>query len=153
MLTQKIIATTNNGTEGLMQIEGVPEGWEAVAFRKPVSGEWVLDARGTPSFANAPSAFSPLYLIIRRVEPVCTWQHGMFADGWIAEDSNRSLWMYSTRPSPEEEGWVSRYNDGYCMRLNKKCFVNPPVFRSDLPWTSRIQQVGPTIESTLKVMT
>ncbi len=136
-----------------MQIEGVPEGWELVRLGTPLVGEVYLDDVGHAVANEIGDHVKVCWPIIRRVEPVCRWQHGVFADGWIAEDSNRSLWIYSTRPSPEEEGWVSRYNDGYCMRLNKKSFVNPPVFRSDLPWTSRIQQVGPTIEATLKVMT
>lgn len=134
-----------------MQIEGVPEGWEAVAFRKPVSGELCLGLHGLPFEAQSEECHT--WLIIRRIEPVCTWQHGVFTDGWIAQDSNGLLRLYSDQPTAEEEGWVSRHNNGYCMRLNRRGFVTEIVFRPDLPWTARIQQVGPTVEATLKVMT
>ena len=136
-----------------MQIEGVPEGWEAVAFGPVIQGEWYVSSHTGTVLQWRGRGSDQSYLKIRRVEPVCTWQHGVFTDGWIAQDPNGSLWLYSDQPTAEEEGWVSRHNNGYCMRLNRRGFVTEIVFRPDLPWTARIQQVGPTVEATLKVMT
>lgn len=135
-----------------MQIEGVPEGWEAVAFRKPVSGELCLGLLGLPFEAQSEECHT--WLIIRRIEPVCTWQHGVFADGWIVQDNDGDVFWHDELPSTSTSGyWDSGDDDTLGLDVFFRLYSNPPVFRSDLPWTSRIQQVGPTVEATLKVMT
>ena len=155
VLTQKNMTTTNNGTDGPMQIEGVPEGFEPVAFGRVVKGEVYMcpiAAHACEWVASTGSDNS--YLKVRRVEPVCTWQHGVFADGWIAEDNDGDVFWHDELPSTSTSGyWESGDDDTLGLDVFFRLYSNPPVFRSDLPWTSRIQQVGPTIESTLKVMT
>jgi len=49
-----------------MTIEGVPEGWEVVAIRKPKRGDWVIDSMGRVYRPECDwSSFAP---IIRKIE-------------------------------------------------------------------------------------
>jgi hypothetical protein len=49
-----------------MSIEGVPEGWEVVAIRKPKRGDWVIDSMGTVYRPDCDwCSFAP---IIRKIE-------------------------------------------------------------------------------------
>lgn len=126
-----------------MKIEGVPDGWELVKLAPPEVGQWFVNMKGEPELSQYDiTSFWP---IIRRIEPHCTWQHGQFKDGWVAEDSCGLIW-YRDKPEFIDQWRVH----GGPMSVIGRCLVNPPVFRSDLPWNERIQQVGPTIESTLR---
>ncbi len=139
-----------------MKIEGVPEGWELVAVRPALEGEWYIDTSGRPlQVTDIPDWGKQICVpIIRRVEPVCTWQHGVFADGWIAQDNQGEVYWHDEKPTPATIGfWESGDDETIGLDVFSRLYINPPVFRSDLPWTSRIQQVGPTIEVTLKEAT
>lgn len=125
-----------------MTIEGVPEGWELVRIGKPVTGEWSIGGDGNPwqYVKEAPS--TEFWPIIRKAAPVCIWPHGVFKDGWIAEDLNGDQYWYTTKPESDgEDEWA---NEGDC-RFVTDCML-PVQFRSDLTWTQRIQRVGPLAE-------
>lgn len=135
-----------------MQVEGVPDGWELVAIRAPKRGDWIVNVHGAPVLIESDWCTSNIP-IIRKVAPVCTWPHGVFADGWIAEDKGGEICWYSVNPEPGEDWDEWMYDDGSieCL-MARDCqnLLNAPVFRADLPWDQRIQQVGPTIEAKLK---
>jgi hypothetical protein len=134
-----------------MQIEGVPEGFE---IRTVYDAQSLADA-----IVQGDQTLKPgervVCAIIRRVEPVCTWQHGVFEDGWIAEDQSGEICWWTEKPvhHSEEPEWVRPRRCVVHMIRCANLLLKPPIFRSDLPWTERVQQVGPTIEATLKVMT
>jgi hypothetical protein len=135
-----------SGKERLMQIEGVPYGWELVGFRAPKIGEFIIDTDGAPYEVR--HDVSEKLPVIRRAVPTCLWPHGMFADGWIAQDKNGSIWWYSGKPAKDEDCWDN--GAGTVQHLVERGFMrNPPAFRQDIFWTDRIQQVGPTYEATL----
>lgn len=134
-----------------MKIEGVPEGWE---IRTVYDAQSLADA-----IVQGDQRLHPgervVCAIIRRIEPVCTWQHGVFPDGWITEDLEGVVAWISEKPRAGEDAWLRPLHgktDWFVVSLGKKggLLLNPPKFRDDLPWTERIQQVGPTIEATLR---
>ena len=132
-----------------MKIEGVPDGWELVRIGTPIVGEYVITHDGDPDLISAGRWLGKNFPIIRRIEPVCTWQYGVFADGWIAQDKNGSMWWYTDKPELEIDGWDNAI--GEVHNLSGRSFMlKPPVFRPDLYWDNRIQQVGPAYEATLK---
>lgn len=51
-------------TKHTVEIEGLPEGWEPVAYRKPVKGEYFLSTIGTIETARRDYAMR--YLIIKK---------------------------------------------------------------------------------------
>lgn len=123
-----------------MQIPGVPEGYEI---------RTVYDAQSlADTIVQGDQRLQPgervVCAIIRRIEPVCTWPHGVFCDGHITQDEDGSMWWWRDKPKKEDDQWFGRSKFG--CPLCKTAVV----FRSDLPWTERIQQVGPTIEATWK---
>jgi hypothetical protein len=127
-----------------MKLEGLPEGYEAVRWGWPQTDESYLDAHGHIFVAQddfIPTAYRPR-LIVRKVEPVATWPQRVFADGWIAEDSDGQIYWHDHKPTPEleQQSWTGgRACPLYCMTM-------APVFRDDLPWTERCIQVGPSVE-------
>ena len=137
-----------------MKIEGVPDGWELVRFGFPSATDWCLGHSGRPFRATRLST-EDIWPIIRRIEPICTWQHGVFADGWLTQDKSGSMWIFAAKPVTAHTVWAlpSISVNAHAQWLNCSILFNSPKFRDDLPWTERIQQVGPTIEAQLKVMT
>jgi hypothetical protein len=145
--------------EKIMAIEGVPDGWELVRIGTPERGEHYLDGVGGIVESEIEDHPKVSWPIIREVGPVCTWQHGVFADGWIAEDQDGSQIWFAVKPlseggssgcdwnnwnNVEDTAWIFIRD----MGQKKSQFVNPPVFRADLPWTERIVEVGPSVEKT-----
>lgn len=129
-----------------MKIEGVPDGWEPVAFCHLSDGdEYICPDDGTVVQWVIGRRSVARLLKVRRIEPHCTWQHGQFKDGWIAEDDLGLVW-YRDRPEFLDR-WIVR-GGPYCAI--GRCLFNPPIFRSSLPYNERIQQVGPTYEATLR---
>ena len=129
-----------------MKIEGVPDGWELVRIGAIDIDEWTVDAAGNPQQYLGARHLGGYWPIIRRIEPHCTWQHGQFKDGWVTEDDGELQW-FSSKPYHNGTVWDCSVGASFfelCM------LVNVPVFRSSLPWNERIQQVGPTIEATLR---
>lgn len=134
----------------MKKIEGVPEGYELVGFVNLIMGDKYIDEFGEiETWADGESS-DRLFPKIRAIEPVCTWVHGMFKDGWIAEDESGGIYWFVKEPEPSEaprNEWHG--SNGQCFDVNEEVFISP-VFREDLPWNERIQEVGPTIESRLK---
>lgn len=129
----------------MTQVKGVPAGWELVGFYAPKKGEFVIDTDGTP-YEVAHADVGEVLPVIRKVAPVCTWPHGVFADGWIAEDESGDQYWYNSRPDSDgDDEWG---NGDDCHYIGE--FLIQIPFRADLPWDERIQQVGPTIEAKLK---
>jgi len=127
-----------------MKLEGLPEGYEAVRWGWPAVGELFLDSRGDVILCHNTHmpALGVKTIIVCKVEPIATWPRGVFADGWIAEDSDRQIYWHDRKPTPEleTEAWAGgRTCPLYCMAM-------APVFRDDLPWTERCIQVGPSVE-------
>ena len=139
----------------LQQIEGVPAGYEVVAFRNPKADELVLGTDGRVFVCPVLPKITQRCLIVRKVELVLTWPHGVFRDGWIAEDEAGAQAWYEEEPEPgcsswDNAGcscwfWITDERDG-----DSTCFVNKPVFRSDVNWRKRVHRVGPAIEAMLK---
>jgi hypothetical protein len=50
------------------QIPGVPEGWELVAIRKPIKGDWYLDGYATIGQWTSDEPSPIIYDIIRKIE-------------------------------------------------------------------------------------
>jgi hypothetical protein len=139
----------------LQQIEGVPAGYEIVAFRKPKADELILGTDGRVFPCPVAPKITQRCPIVRKVELILTWPHGVFKDGWIAEDEEGTQAWYEEEPELGRDAW----DNAGCSRwvwLNDEsdgditCFVNKPVFRSDVSWRNRVHRVGPTIEATLK---
>ena len=135
-----------------MKIEGVPEGWELVRIGQPAVGEWSIGGDGKPwQYKHATQARSDeFWPIIRKVEPACSWPLGVFADGWLSQSSFASAIYWSAEKpewDPRSAWWMTAGEDPVAV---KGYLANHPVFREGLPWTERIQQVGPTVESRLK---
>ena len=126
----------------IMKIEGIPKGYELVRIGTPNVGETVLWFDGRPADVNA-TFDSRNYVIIRKIEPVCVWQHGMFNDGWITEDHEYGVVWHQSKPEfvVDRHCW---WSDG--IEVVTTCLATPPKFRDDLPWTERIKQVGPSVE-------
>lgn len=131
-----------------MKIKGVPEGYELVGFvNVEYKDNYIDEAGGVETWENADPSDEILAKIVK-IKPVCTWQHGMFKDGWIAQDEDESIYWYPVEPhlDPKSTNW--RVNGHYCCLMDVAFIL--PVFREDLPWDKRIQKVGPEIESELK---
>ena len=126
----------------IMKIEGIPEGYELVRIGSPNPGETVVFADGSPG-GVATKLAGKTYVIIRKIDPVCVWQHGVFKDGWITEDDVSGIIWHQSKPevSVVRDCWLW---DG--LRVLTTCLATPPKFRDDLRWTERIQQVGPSVE-------
>ncbi len=123
-----------------MTIPGVPEGYE---IRTVYDAQSLADA-----IVQGDQRLQPgeriVCAIIRRIEPACTWPHGVFANGYVAQDQDGGLYWWNEYPKCGDSEWVGR-SKFFCPLA-----TTAVVFRSDLPWTERIQQVGPTIEATLR---
>ena len=128
-----------------MSIEGIPEGWELVRIGKPATGEWSIGGDGTPWQYVKDTPSTEFWPIIRKAAHVCTWPHGVFADGWITQDGDDDSKIEWHKKEPflphGAEWWSSEGMGGEVCGL-----MNPPVFRENLPWTKRVQQVGPSVE-------
>jgi len=133
-----------------MKIEGVPEGWELVRIGNPDVGECIIGNEGEPRIITANHWQSVNHVIIRKVEPDCSWPIGVFADGWLSQSSFASAIYWSAEKpewDPRSAWWMTAGEDPVAV---KGYLANHPVFREGLPWDERIQQVGPTVESRLK---
>ncbi len=131
-----------------MKLEGVPEGYEAVRLGKANQGECFVTIDGNVCVAECDHEAPRL--IVRKVEPIATWKHGVFADGWISEDKHGTLEFYYMSPPSCDVGvggWLSGHDGGFVCSLNN--ILQPSVFkfRDDLPWTERCVQVGPSVEN------
>lgn len=126
------------------QVPGVPEGYRLVRIGKPSKGELFITTGGEVVTAewDFKDAVKP---IVKKIEPVCTWPKGVFANGWIAMDKSGSLWWY--RSKPVASGYVWNSSDGNAAAWVGVHFLNPPVFKAGLPWTECVQQVGPEVEN------
>lgn len=134
----------------MKKIEGVPEGYELVGFVRLNLGDEYIDEFGQVDTWADGDLSDRIYPKIMKGKPVCTWVHGMFKDGWIAEDESGGIYWFCKEPTPSEaprNEWHSTL--GQCFGIEEEVFISP-VFREDLHWNERIQEVGPTIESRLK---
>ena len=55
-------------TKQTIEVEGLPEGWKAVAFRKPIAGENYIEATGNMGIAPASCSLQPR-LIVEKIQP------------------------------------------------------------------------------------
>lgn len=125
-------------------IKGVPAGYRLVRIGKPRTNELFLTTIGT--IREAPWNFNDGFVpIIEKIEPVCTWPKGVFANGWIAKDKNGSIWWYSSEPECGTAGWACKHRGSACAVQDQ--FLNPPVFKAGLDWKECVQQVGPEVEN------
>jgi len=67
------------------QIPGVPEGWELVAIRKPIKGDWYLDGYATIGqwTSDEPSPF--IFDIIRKIEKPARYRPFANAEEYMPE--------------------------------------------------------------------
>ncbi len=126
------------------QVPGVPEGYRLVRIGKPLKDEMFVSTGGKVIRADwdYDSAVKP---IVEKIEPICTWPKGVFANGWIAKDKNGDIWWYSNEPIADTRGWSCRIRGS--ANTVRDQFLNPPVFKDGLPWTECVQQVGPEVEN------
>lgn len=134
----------------MKKIEGVPEGYELVGFVRLLPGDEYIDTMGMVDSWDDAEPSRHVHPKVIKVQPVCTWVHGMFKDGWIAEDESGGIYWFGGEPATSEaprNEWHSTASQ--CFGIEEEVFIMP-VFREDLPWNERIQEVGPAIESRLK---
>jgi len=83
-----------------MTIEGIPDGWELVAFRRATPGEFFLNNCGLPEKWNLTASSNGIFVIIRKIEK--PKQYRPFAnaaefephrDRWIRHKSNSDSYM------------------------------------------------------------
>jgi len=55
-------------SEGFKNVPGVPDGWELVAFRRLMFGDWYVGSTGKPERWVQVSASVNVYAIIRKIE-------------------------------------------------------------------------------------
>lgn len=131
-----------------MKLEGVPKGFEVVRFANPAITEWYVDTTGTVK--QCVEEVGGLRLIVRKVEPAATWIHGVFNDGFVAEDQNGDQFWYDRRPKALASGdsweWPDGRRTGTSVAIVATSFASIVKFRSDLPWYERIVAVGPGVE-------
>ena len=134
----------------VMKIEGVPDGWELVRIGRPRTNEWSIGGDGTPWQYLKETQSEEFWPIIRKAAPPCVWQHGVFNDGWVAQDGeagNHRTWWYKNKPRQDGGRWEP-VNDTECCELDRAPFAKRLVlFRDDISWTDRIAQVGPSVEN------
>ena len=94
-----------NAEQGFRGIPGVPEGWELVAVRVPMEGEWFLDIEGVPIQADHDRGH--VWPIIRKIE--VPKQYRPFAN---AEEfkPHRDRWTMHPQ-EPEKRFRPGDYND------------------------------------------
>jgi hypothetical protein len=133
-----------------MKIHGVPEGWNVLKFDVPQYAEFYVDSNGfIRQCCESPHRFdNQKFLIVEKVQPPCEWQHGVFKNGWIAQDIDGHISWFPSKPHTTDKRWVSDDETDQMVFLIKN-LLNPPVFASGVRWTERIQQVGPDIEKIL----
>ena len=96
----------------------VPDGYEAVAFRQPVSGEYYLSVVDTVLKCVGEPLGSRLVLRKAHVWP--EW----LPDGWVAVDSNGAVYWYENKPKLEDGVWIR--NEGATGPVSE--FMPLPVF-------------------------
>jgi hypothetical protein len=130
-----------------MRLEGLPEGYEAVRWGWPAAGELFLDSRGDVILCHNTHmpGLGVKTIIVRKVEPVATWPRGVFCDGWITEDADGSQAFYQ-KERPRVIAVDSEWRGCFIFGLSDVFLPGSVTFRSDLPWTERCIQVGPSVE-------
>lgn len=78
------------------KIKGIPEGWELVAFRRAVSGDYFLNTRGLPEPWTLNVSSGSVFAIIRKIEK--PKQFRQFANAAEFEQ-HRDRWVEYTSPN------------------------------------------------------
>jgi hypothetical protein len=143
----------------MSKIQGIPEGYELVGLVKLCYGDTYIDEVGNvETWENAECSIEIRPKIVKE-RPICQWVRGMFKDGWIAQDDKDKfenlpgvIYFYSIECKLSNDlkrgEWTNDNDDeGTVIEVNPIGFTLP-VFREDLPWTERLQKVGPTYEAT-----
>lgn len=145
----------------MSKIQGVPEGYELVGLVKLYYGDIYIDEIGNVETWENDYCSTEIRPKIVKERPTCQWVRGMFKDGWIAQDKEAqgkteagTIYFYSIECKLGHDlsrgDWLNdNDDDGTVIEVNPIGFTLP-VFREDLPWTERVQQVGPIYEATLK---
>lgn len=121
-----------------MKIEGIPDGFEV---RCVYDAQRLADA--VVSGQKLEEGERVVCAIIRKVEHVCTWPHGVFKDGWLAQDDDGYIYWHEERPNwDSNDGWWSSGGDTHGI----ECVIQSPVFKEDVSYSRRIVQVGPIVE-------
>lgn len=109
--------------EFTIRIEGVPKGWEPVAFRKPVTGEWFISDGGGELECNLKEwPFGPRLILRKKYTPEPWLKEAGFK--WVAR--NCSQWFASINaPSRRFERWW--WDDGRVISLNHLNFTPPDL--------------------------
>jgi hypothetical protein len=121
-----------------------------VGFHSPAKGEFVLCTRGRVVECTDDGWTGIVMPVIRKAAAVCVWPRGVFKDGWLVQDADETMYLYlARRPSfsDSDDQWVVlKCEPEEYVLIDNSPFVNPPVFRADLPFEKRIQKVGPAVE-------
>lgn len=130
-----------------MKLEGVPDGYEAVRFGQAKQGELFVATTGEIGVAS--TDHDQPRLIVRERPPIVIWKHGVFNNGWIAQDGesgrNRIFW-FDKKPRQEDGRWEPK-DDCQCCEVEFEMIRRSTIqFRDDVPWTERIVEVGPSVE-------
>lgn len=130
----------------MVTIEGVPDGWDLIRIGHPQKGDWAIGGDGKPWQYDRDKLSDEYWPIIRKKDPLCTWQRGIFADGWICENPNGRMRWTNIKPVFSGISW--RIVDGHQYRQvdDIQYLVNPPRFGMWVPHVDRIQEVGPSFE-------
>ena len=128
------------------QVPGIPKGYRLVRIGKPLKDELFITTLGGVSSANWDFG-SVAVPIVEKIEPNCTWQKGVFANGWIAKDQDGHIWWYDNKPVVKQDTYYWQNNDRGYSDLLSNMLLNPPLFKAGLPWAECLQQVGPEVEN------
>lgn len=115
-----------------MKLEGVPEGYEAVRFGKPLCGELFIDEAVCVGLSKGELYGS--YLIVRKLAPVLDLSKVRLKKGWIAQNKDGANCWFQDRPTTTADRWVG---DGGTYVTHKAVHI---CWRA-VPWTERIMEI------------
>lgn len=116
-----------------MKLEGVPKGYDAVRFGRPVIGELFVSERGDVCEAEIRFRNST-FLIVRKIEPVLDLSKVRLKKGWIAQDKDGANYWFPNRPTTTADMWVGDCGTYVTNKAVHICWCA-------VPWTERIMEI------------
>lgn len=121
-----------------MSMDGIPEGYEPVAYRIAKIGElFIASDSGDVREAHYESQWRTM--IVRKKDPALKIPPGVFADGWICCDQSGAVWWSGYKPYVDFSECIWESNDGGA-EIDTDA-IPCAKFDDALPWTERIVRV------------
>lgn len=117
---------TAEGKGFTITIEGIPEGWEPVQFRRPVAGDHYVDDMGIfRRWLDGVFRFGPRLILRKKYTPEPWLKEAGFKAIWRDEGKK---WYASVEIPIWSNGWVGNYRtESICCRLNTLNFTPPEL--------------------------